>query len=245
MKTKIVAHRGESLAAPENTLESFVLAWQRGASCIEGDFHLTADNEIVCMHDDNTKRTCGVDKPIADQTLAELKSLDCGLWKGAQWKYTRIPTLLEVLNTLPPHGEIYIELKSVGPILDALQAVFARGPWRPEQLTFIAFDEMTIATVKRRFPAHNAYWLTCARQGVMISPEALAAKLIELAVDGVDIGDTALLQAEHVKAVHQAGKSFHAWTIDDADCARRLIDMQIDSLTCNRAYALQNELKGC
>ena len=67
MSVKIVAHRGESFAAPENTLESFTLAWSRGATCIEGDFHLSKDGEIICMHDDNLKRTCGANLAISSK----------------------------------------------------------------------------------------------------------------------------------------------------------------------------------
>lgn len=161
MAVQFVAHRGESEAAPENTLESFTLAWARGARLIEGDFHLTLDGEVVCMHDSNAGRTCGVKRELAELTLAEIKALDAGAWKGPQWRFTRVPTLAEVLGTMPDYGEIYIEFKSVGPIVDRLREIFAASGRRPEQLTFIAFDETTIATVKRLFPAHRAYWLTC------------------------------------------------------------------------------------
>ncbi len=149
MAVQLVAHRGESEAAPENTLESFTLAWARGARLIEGDFHLTLDGEVVCMHDSNAGRTCGVKRELAELTLAEIKALDAGAWKGPQWRFTRVPTLAEVLGTMPDYGEIYIELKSVGPIVDRLREIFAASGRRPEQLTFIAFDETTIATVKR------------------------------------------------------------------------------------------------
>ena len=121
MSVKFVAHRGESQAAPENTLESFVLAWQRGSKAIEGDFHLSKDGVVVCMHDDNAKRTCGVDKPLAEMTLAEINTLDAGLHKGEAWRFTRVPTLAEVLATVPDYGEIFIELKSADVILDQLE----------------------------------------------------------------------------------------------------------------------------
>ncbi len=248
MSVKLVAHRGESLAAPENTLESFSLAWLRGATCVEGDFHLTGDGEIVCMHDDNAARTCGVARPLAEMTLAEIKQLDAGNWKGPAWQYTRVPTLTEVLRTMPDYGEIFIELKSTGPILDRLEAIFAAGPWRPEQLTFIAFDEVTISTVKRLFPSHHAYWLLCNWQGnwqqrgaMRYTPEELANQVVRLGVDGVDIHPD-FLTREHVDAVHRVGGAVHVWTVDEVDEARRLIAMQVDSLTTNRAYALSREL---
>src|SRR5512140_286258 len=81
--TLIIGHRGASRDAPENTLESFRLAWEQGADGIEADFRLTADGRIVCMHDETTGRTTGVNLNIADTALKELRRLDAGLWKGA------------------------------------------------------------------------------------------------------------------------------------------------------------------
>ena len=244
---KFVAHRGESQAAPENTLESFTLAWARGARCIEGDFHLSKDGVIVCMHDDNAKRTCGVDRPLAEMTLAEIKALDAGSWKSPAWSFTHVPTLEEVLRTMPDYGEIFIELKSVGPILDKLQEVFDAAGRRPEQLTFIAFDAPTIAAVKKRFPAHQAYWLTGSgpknpgdNPADLCDPDQLVAKLRELGVDGVDIGRAPT--KAHVDALHQAGMVCNVWTVDDPAVAAQLIECGVDSITTNRAYALRNEL---
>lgn len=244
MNIKFVAHRGESQTAPENTLESFALAWQRGAKCIEGDFHLSRDGVIVCMHDDNANRTCGVDKPLAEMTLAEIKTLDAGLHKGEEWRFTRVPTLAEVLETIPADGEIFIELKSVGLILDKLEEVFAASKCRPEQLTFIAFDEETISTVKKRFPEHKAYWLTCnSKEDVPeFTPAEFVEKIRSLGVDGVDVLDK-WVSREQVDAFHAAGLSFNVWTVDDPVRAAELIAYGVNSITSNRIYALQQELK--
>lgn len=249
MSVKIVAHRGESVIAPENTVEAFTLAWARGAVCVEGDFHLTKDGEVVCMHDDNCRRTCGVDQPISELTLNEIRTFDAGLWKGEAWRYTRVPTLREVLETMPRYGEIYIELKSVGPIVDALKTIFASGPWRPEQLTFIAFDEVTISAVKQLFPAHKAYWLTCNWTGdwqnrgtSKLSPAELVAKLRELGVDGVDICATEFLDKSYADALHAANLGFHVWTVDETAEAKRMAKIGVDSITTNRAKFIASEL---
>jgi glycerophosphoryl diester phosphodiesterase len=65
----IIAHRGESFDAPENTMAAINLAWERGAEAVEIDVHLSKDNEVVVFHDVNTKRVAGVDKKIAAQNL--------------------------------------------------------------------------------------------------------------------------------------------------------------------------------
>ena len=125
---EFIAHRGESLAAPENTMEAFNLAWSRGATGIEGDFHLTSDGHIVCMHDDNARRTGGVDRRLSEMTLAEIRRLDVGTFHGGAWRHTRVPTLEEVLASIPPYGKIFIELKCADGIVDKLREIFAASP---------------------------------------------------------------------------------------------------------------------
>ena len=147
-----------------------------------------------------------------------------------------------------PYGEIFIELKSVGPILDKLQAVFDSSGRKAEQLTFIAFDEETISTVKKRFPAHKAYWLTGNSKSTgenssepEFTPEEFVAKLQSLGVDGVDVHDQHVTR-EQVEALHAAGLSFNVWTVDSPERAEYLIECGVDSITTNRCYALRNEL---
>ena len=107
----LVAHRGASRDAPENTVPAFELAWRQGADAIEGDFRLTADGRIVCMHDADGERTGGRKLAVAAATLAELRQLDVGAWKGQAWKGTPPPTLAEVLATVPPGKSVYLEVK--------------------------------------------------------------------------------------------------------------------------------------
>ena len=78
----LVAHRGASKDAPENTLPAFELAWKQGADAIEGDFYLTKDGKIVCFHDGDTKKITGKKLVVKDSTLAELQALDVGEWRG-------------------------------------------------------------------------------------------------------------------------------------------------------------------
>ena len=81
----LVAHRGASHEAPENTIASFQLAWEQGADAIEADFYLTADRRIACIHDSSTERVSEAKLPVAKTSLAELKQLDVGSWKGPQF----------------------------------------------------------------------------------------------------------------------------------------------------------------
>lgn len=238
---KLIAHRGESASAPENTLESFRLAWQNGARAIEGDFFLTKDGEIVCHHDVTTLRTAGVNRKVTDQTFAELCALDVGQWYGPQW-HCRIPTLREVLDTMPDYGEIYIELKCGSLLLDALERLFSSNKWRPEQLTFLAASP----EVKERFPGHQVLWCIgnydAPGAGGRWTPAELLKKAKEMKADGVDIWYGAGITSDYIHAMHDNGLSIHAWTVDIPWDAQQLEAAGVDSITSNRAAALGKEM---
>jgi len=109
----VIAHRGASAYAPENTLRAFSLAADMGADWFELDCTLTQDEEVIVIHDDNTKRTAGKEKRVAAQTLAELKQLDAGAWKDPAFAGERLPTLAEALDLAKARQVgVYIEIKN-------------------------------------------------------------------------------------------------------------------------------------
>jgi glycerophosphoryl diester phosphodiesterase len=108
----IIAHRGASHDAPENTLSAFKLSIEQDADGFEADFFLTSDEQIVCFHDKDTERICGKKLLVTQTPLAELQSLDVGRWKGPQWKGEKMPTMADVLAAVPAGKMIFIELKS-------------------------------------------------------------------------------------------------------------------------------------
>lgn len=124
---EIVAHRGASFDAPENTLSAFRLAWKLNADVIEGDFYLTKDEQIVCIHDKTTKRVAPkqTSLTIARSTLAELRALDVGSWKHPRFANERIPLLEEVLATVPEGKRIFVEIKCGPEIIPHLKTVDA------------------------------------------------------------------------------------------------------------------------
>ena len=130
----IIAHRGESHDAPENTLSAINLAWKRGAEAVEIDVHMSKDSQIVAIHDFDTKRLAGVNKDVRKQTLAELKALDVGSWKGAQWQGEQIPVLKEILETVPNGKKLVIEIKSDATMIPILKEELGRSSLTPEQI---------------------------------------------------------------------------------------------------------------
>src|SRR5262249_38764427 len=100
-RMEIIAHRGASHDAPENTLAAMRLAWAQGADAIECDVHLARDGELVVVHDPDARRTTGVALEVARASVAELQQLDAGRWKDARFAGEKIPTLDEVLALVP------------------------------------------------------------------------------------------------------------------------------------------------
>jgi len=235
----IIAHRGASFDAPENTLAAFRLAWEQGADGIEGDFYLSKDGEVVCIHDRTTKRTAGEDLVVAESTLAELRKLDVGAWKNPRYKGERIVTLAEVLETLPEGKLFYIELK-VGPeIVAPVKRILENSSVKPEQIGIIAFNRDTIREVREQLPHLRAHWLTgYKKSGDSYEPSAeqLAATLQSTGATG--LGSQANRDAfspEVIAKLREGGmKEYHVWTINDAETAKFYQALQPFSITTDR-----------
>lgn len=110
-KPYIMAHRGASDHAPENTLASFRLALEAGADIVETDLWFTRDGELVCHHDATVTRMTGQPGNIAELTLGEVKALPIRSPFDARFPEERIPTLAELLDLLPPEVLLALELK--------------------------------------------------------------------------------------------------------------------------------------
>jgi len=106
-----MAHRGNSVACPENTQAAFRRAFLDGADLLETDLHLTADGVLVCIHDATVDRTTDGHGPVAGQTLAELKRLSASYGRP-EFAGERIPTLDETIALLPPGAVLALELKT-------------------------------------------------------------------------------------------------------------------------------------
>lgn len=98
--TKIIAHRGASNDAPENTMAAFELALEQMADGIECDVHLARDNKLAVVHDHQLGRTMPGKGYIRDYSLAELQELDCGSWFSTEFKSQKIPELRDVLKLI-------------------------------------------------------------------------------------------------------------------------------------------------
>jgi len=247
----ITGHRGASAIAPENTLAAFRQAWREGADAIEGDFRLTADGALVCIHDADTKRVTGHDRVVATSTLAELKRLDFGVWKGRRFQGESCPTFAEVCSTLPPMGRFFIELKTGPVIVPPLAAAINRQqPGVAERLIIIAFDADTVLACKQTLPRVPVHWLTSFRKHPRAAgtwePTAseVAATVRRLGADGVGLqANRQVLSQSFLQQLMANGvREFHVWTVDDGDAAHYFLTAGAMGITTNRPASVRASL---
>jgi glycerophosphoryl diester phosphodiesterase len=206
-KVSIIGHRGAPACAPENTLASFQEGVRQGADIIELDVQLSADGQAVVFHDDQLDRTTDAHGPLAERTLAELKTLDAGSWFDPRFAGESIPTLDEVLAWARDRVPLFIELKYSGPSDPALgTAVIQRivAHRMLSQVMVISFQHQALYWVKRHVPdlATGAlYWEPIANP-VSLAREIGAAAIMPL---------WHLVSDDVVSRCHSAGLSVSTW----------------------------------
>ena len=246
----IVGHRGASHDAPENTIASFKEAWRQNADGVEGDFYITADQQIVCIHDKDTKRTAGKKLVVSSSTLEELRQLEYGSWKGEQFRGEPIPTFAEVAACIPSDKTFVIELKAGPEIVPLLVEQIEKSKLTREQCLIIAFDSEAVAKCKELLPDVRAHWLVGYKQDKESgqwtpSLDTVSQTLAECKADGLGTqGQTAVVTEEFIGELKQRGmKEFHVWTINEGDDARYFQKLGAVGLTTDRPAFIRAALE--
>ena len=245
----LIAHRGESIDAPENTLPAYRTAVERGFG-FECDIYLAKDGKLFTFHDPNlTRTTAGANTNRCtdvdwEGTVSKMNVGGWGKWKGSKFDPTRPALFSEVLALARDGRYIYVEVKGNDPSwVPYIKEEIAKAEnVNPGNVLFISFGDKVCAKLKRAMPEYRVYFLTGAKK---FTAEALVAKLSEMRVDGVDISfDPKAIDAEYVRTVKGAGFSFHVWTIDDLEKAKKAFVVGADTLTTNCAKKLLDEYEG-
>ena len=211
--TITVAHRGASADAPENTIAAFKSAWQQGADVIEGDFQLTSDGQIVCIHDADTLRVSGARLVVKESTLAELRQLDMGWHFQDQSFSEKIPTIEQVFATIPENKQILIEIKCGVEILPVLMQQILRSNLDLSQIGVIAFDQEVIKQCKLIEPRLIALWLNDFNE--INDIDFIISTLLDIKADGLLSNDTAADQLRN--AVKKQGLIYNLWIASDSE----------------------------
>ncbi|GLU47728.1 glycerophosphodiester phosphodiesterase [Nocardiopsis ansamitocini] len=235
----VVAHRGASAYAPENTLAALREAHRRGAHMAELDVRQTADGEFVVMHDPTLRRTTNVAEVypnrrswrVADFTLAEIRRLDAGSWFGPEFAGEQVPTFLEALAVLERAGLgalVELKVRRRDPATaDRLAALIGADPYwhghgEAGRLILQSFEWTTLKRLARRLPdvrtavlgkTYGSFGLRrVARYAHQVNPHHLR------------------VSAPYVRHVHEHGLTMFSWTVNSHSAIRRAIRDGVDGI---------------
>jgi glycerophosphoryl diester phosphodiesterase len=222
----IVAHRGASRAAPENTIAAFRAAVDLRADGIEFDVQRTADGVLVVLHDATLERTTNGRGPLRAMRQADLKTLDAGSWFHPSHAGERIPTLEETIAAVPGHVRVFVEIKQ-GPAFDEdIERAVADHLSQTgviDRCEVSSFDHLSLKRFSMAAPTIPTGILFSAR---LIDPVAAAT----LAGAAALHPDWDLIAPDLVPLAHDHGLAVVAWTVNAADQMERLAAMGVDAI---------------
>lgn len=247
MPMKIIAHRGASQEAPENTIPAVILAWQEKADGLEVDVRMTADGKVVLLHDESTARTTRQNLAVADQMWDAIRLLDAGSWKSPRYRMTTIPLLRDILKMLPSGREIWIEIKCGAEIIPALQRDLDVQRLPPSSVGFLGFSAHLMGQVKNAFPKHPVY-LNVEARGKAGAPQPWTAdRLVEQVraymLDGLSVGLSDAVDEVFINRIRSEGLGLMGWVADDEHVALRLARAGIPALMTNRPAYIRHRLR--
>ena len=228
-KPVLFAHRGAKAHAPENTLSSFRLAVEHGADAIELDVKLTADGEVVVLHDTTLDRTTNGHGLLKDHSFAQVRALDAGSWFSADFAGEPVPTLAEVFEAVGQQLFINIELTNYTTPRDALVEKvvdLVRQYHMEESVLFSSFLSLNILKVRRWMPDVPAGLLADVGWAGFLARSPFGRRIAP-AILHPYVADTT---TELITAQHRLGRRVHVWTVNDPEDMRRLYRDGVDGI---------------
>jgi len=235
----VVAHRGASGDFPENTAVAFQEAIRLDVDAIELDVHLTADGELLVIHDPTVDRTSDGVGPVADLSMAQIGELDAGSWFDARFAGVRLLTLSGALDLMPPAMVLNVHVKAGAEDRDVVvpktvQELVRRGLI---ETAFIASDEASLAVARRVEPGLEICNLSTQPTETYVDRcSAIGCRILQPANNQTD--------SDLVRRAHESGMKVNPFYADDEGEMRRLIGCGVDGILTNYPERLQELLAG-
>lgn len=239
----VIAHRGDSAVAPENTLPAFASALRLGADLIELDYHHSRDGVPVVMHDPTLDRTTDAvarwgrkDVRIEQTAAANLQTLDAGAWFGAAFAGTRVPLLTEALDTIQRGSVTLIERKA-GDADTCARLLRERG--LINRVVVQSFDWEFLRALHALEPEQALGALGPTGKEKAMNPAQVAA-VKELGASVIVWNEA--VTPEGIRAAHDNGLRVWVYTIDDPEKARALVALGVDGIITNKPALIRQAL---
>ena len=225
----IFAHRGASAHAPENTLAAFELAMAQNADAIELDVKLSADGQVVVIHDATVDRTTGGHGRVKDISLAELRSLGAGSFFSEKFRDEKVPTLEEVFETIGKRTFINVELTNYNTPRDHLVetvCILVKKFGLQKRVLFSSFFSSNLSKARAYLPEVPSGLL--ALRGLL----GAWARSFGFAFGRYQALHPALQDTnpQQIQRVHRLRRRVHVWTVNAADDMRRLFGWNVDAI---------------
>ena len=239
----VIAHRGDSAAAPENTLPAFAQALTTGADLVELDYHHSRDGVPVAMHDPTLDRTTDAvarwgrkDARIDQTAAADLQTLDAGAWFGPAFAGTHVPLLTEALDTIQRGSVTLIERKA-GDAATCAQLLQARG--LINRVVVQSFDWDFLRALHALLPEQALGALGPNGQEKALNPTDVAA-VKELGARVIVWNEA--VTPEGIRAAHDDCLRVWVYTIDDPEKARGLVALGVNGIITNKPALIHQTL---
>ncbi|TMV10270.1 glycerophosphodiester phosphodiesterase [Ruegeria sediminis] len=220
-EVEVIGHRGAAASRPENTMASVLKAIDDGADWVEIDVQETADGEVVVAHDSDFMKLAGVDLKVWDATMADLDGIDIGSWFDPEYADERAPTLRDVLAAARGHAKVIIELKYYGHDVDLENRVaeIVEDLGMQDQVAIMSLKYPAVQKMRALRPD----W----RTGVLAA--TAVGDLAGLDSDFIAVS-AGMASPGLIRAVHDAGKDFYVWTVNDPLQMSSMASMGVDGL---------------
>lgn len=222
VETGITAHRGSSRIAPENTREAVEAAVEELADYAEIDVRESRDGVVVLFHDVTLKRTAGVNKKLSELTYEELETLDVGSWFSKEYAGVRIPTLDQVMEYAKGKIDLNIEIKDQGNASKLPEKVLAliNAHEMQDQCVITSTNINYLRSIKKLQPEIRTGYILAAVYGDYFTDEA---------IDFISIRSSFVTE-DVMKRSHEAGKTVHAWTVNQREELERMRVLGVDNV---------------
>lgn len=234
----VIAHRGASSLAPENTMAAVNAALRLGVDVVEVDVHRSSDGQLVVIHDDTVDRTTNGQGAVNRLTLAEIKALDAGSWFESSFENERIPTLREVMETVRNKATLLIELK--GKRTEVRTAELVQELGMADQVIIQSFDFRQIQKVKEKAPEIPTVFLVRTPEHNS-EPKRAASWMANTAdyvgADGIAVRHTSYT-SELAKLASERGLDLYVWTVNEKSQFRRFIKAGVQGIITDRPQDL-------
>jgi len=229
---RVIAHRGSSFKAPENSLSAVRLAVEDGADMIEIDVQETADGVVVLLHDSDLARVAAVRRGVHEMTYEEIRALDAGSWFSEDFAGERVPTLEEAMSLLQPGVVFNVELKYAGHDQDLAASVI-------RILDEFGCTECVISSLNQDAVAEVRQLDAGRRVGLIVGQSF--GNLMRVDVDFLAMR-TALATRGLLQRSHRRGRQVYVWTVNDPVGMADKIARGVDGIMTDRPALLRQVL---